>query len=42
LLKGQTIIDETTLIVSSGVGVDQLKARLFADPDFLVITLKTN
>ncbi len=42
LLKGQTIIDETTLIVSSGVGVDQLKARLFADPDFLVITLRTN
>lgn len=40
LLKGQTLIDDTTLIVSSGVGVDQLKARLFADPDFLVITLK--
>lgn len=40
LLKGQTVIDETTLIVSSGIGVDQLKARLLADPDFIVITLK--
>ncbi len=40
LIKGQTVIDDTTLIVSSGVGVDQLKARLFADPDFLIITLK--
>jgi uncharacterized protein len=39
LIKGQTVIDSTTLMVSSGVGVDQLKARLFADPDFLVITL---
>jgi predicted MPP superfamily phosphohydrolase len=40
LLKGQTVIDDTTLIVSSGVGVDGLKARLFADPDYVVITLK--
>lgn len=40
LIKGQTVIDGTTLIVSSGIGVDQLKARLFADPDFLIITLK--
>lgn len=40
LLKGMTLIDDTTLIVSSGVGVDALKARLFADPDYLVITLK--
>lgn len=40
LIKGQTVIDSTTLVVSSGVGVDQLKARLFADPDFLVMTLK--
>lgn len=40
LLKGQKVIDDTTLIVSSGVGVDGLKARLFADPDYLVITLR--
>lgn len=40
LLKGTTTINNTTLVVSSGIGVDSLKARLGADPDFLVITLK--
>ena len=40
LLKGTAIIDDTTLVVSSGIGVDGLKARLNADPDYVVITLK--